>query len=102
MTTCSMATCSMVLLSVLKTAGSLVSEREEAAFMAECHQFATRCVPLMHVQPPAKMSGHGVWASWSGRQHIESLWCFSARSWSFQHAAGRLQVAAQTDGTAVP
>ena len=43
MTTCSMATCSMVLLSVLKTAGSLVSEREEAAFMARCHQFATRC-----------------------------------------------------------
>ena len=41
-TTCSMATCSMVLLSVLKTAGSLVSEREEAAFMAECHRFATR------------------------------------------------------------
>lgn len=41
-TTCSMATCSMVLLSVLKTAGSLVSEREEAAFMAKCHQFAVR------------------------------------------------------------
>lgn len=42
LTTCSMATCSVVLLSILKTAGSLVSEQEEAHFMAGCQRFYTQ------------------------------------------------------------
>ena len=43
LTTCSMATCSVVLLSILKTAGSLVSEQEEAHFMSGCLGFHQRC-----------------------------------------------------------
>ena len=54
-----MATCSMVLLSVLKTASGLISEQEEAAFMAACHRFATTCAPapaLTHRLPQVTTS----------------------------------------------
>ena len=40
-----MATCSVILLSILKTAGSLVSELEEAHFMSGCLRFIKQYVP---------------------------------------------------------
>ncbi|KAK9845355.1 hypothetical protein WJX81_004192 [Elliptochloris bilobata] len=49
--TCSMAMCSLILMSILKTGPGMVSEEEEAVFMAQCSAFATGYQPGM--RPPA-------------------------------------------------
>ena len=43
LSTCSMAMCSLILMSILKTGPCMVSEEEEAVFMAQCNAFATGC-----------------------------------------------------------
>ncbi len=38
-----MAMCSLILMSILKTGPGMVSEEEEAVFMAQCNAFASGC-----------------------------------------------------------
>ena len=38
-----MAMCSLILMSILKTGPCMVSEEEEAVFMAQCNAFASGC-----------------------------------------------------------
>ncbi len=41
-----MAMCSLILMSILKTGPGMVSEEEEAVFMAQCSAFASECALL--------------------------------------------------------